>query len=241
MHGHVPINQFSTDTKNTQYYLKKKELNCDTLLTNQINCIYYKSTYNVCTHTYTRTHKEASICVYYIYCGMCVHCPSSSSSRCWSSPLLLRFWLPRQQNTKYKKKKLYFFSLPRSFLLAALYLFGFSACGLVSASVSLASSLACFVHFYAFALFVISLSAISILALSHAVAAVLALSLSPPPLTLPLIIHWTNDCAPLCPTHTHTHKNTSLFFTTPLFTLLTLSLHTLWTICTTTLRTIPTA
>lgn len=53
----------------------------------------------MCAHT----HKEASICVYYIYCGMCVHCPSSSS-RCWSSPLLLRFWLPRQQNTKYKKK-----------------------------------------------------------------------------------------------------------------------------------------
>lgn len=135
MHEHVPINQFSTDTKNTQYYLKKKELNCDTLLTNQINCIYYKSTYNVCTHIPTHTHKEASICVYYIYCGMCVHCPSSSS-RCWSSPLLLRFWLPRQQNTKYKKKKLYFFSLPRSFLLAALYLFGFSACGLVSVSLS---------------------------------------------------------------------------------------------------------
>lgn len=62
MHEHVPINQFSTDTKNTQYYLKKKELNCDTLLTNQINCIYYKSTYNVCTHTQRGIH----MCVLYL-------------------------------------------------------------------------------------------------------------------------------------------------------------------------------
>lgn len=30
-----------------------KELNCDTLLTNQINCIYYKSTYKVCTRMQT--------------------------------------------------------------------------------------------------------------------------------------------------------------------------------------------
>lgn len=156
----------------------------------------------MCAHTYPHAHKEASICVYYIYCGMCVHCPSSSS-RCWSSPLLLRFWLPRQQNKKYKKKSCI------SSLCLALF-FSLLSISLVfrpavsSLSLSLASSLACFVHFYAFALFVISLSAISTLALSHAVAAVLALSLSPP-LTLPLIIHWTNDCAPLCPTHIQKH------------------------------------
>lgn len=188
MHGHVPINQFSTDTKNTQYYLKKKkELNCDTLLTNQINCIYYKSTYNVCTHTHTHTKRHPYVCTISIAVCACI-----ARRRRLLDVGALRFCFAfgcpanKIRNTK---KKLYFFSLPRSFLLAALYLFGFSACGLVSASVSLASSLACFVHFYAFALFVISLSAISILALSHAVAAVLALSLSPPPLTLPLIIH----------------------------------------------------
>lgn len=145
-----------------------KELNCDTLLTNQINCIYYKSTYIVCTrmqthiyiHTHTRIERRSymymclCVCVYYIYCGMCVHCPSS---RCWSSPLLLRFWLPRQQNTKYKKKVVFLLSASLFSSRCSLSLWFF---GLRSRLFSVWPSplLPCFVHFYAFALFVISLS-----------------------------------------------------------------------------------
>lgn len=159
----------------------------------------------MCTHTNTRIQRHPYVCTISIAVCACI------ARRLLLDVGALRFCFAfgcpanKIQNTK---KKLYFFSLPRSFLLAALYLFGFSACGLVS----LASSLACFVHFYAFALFVISLSAISTLALSHAVAAVLSLS---SPLTLPLIIHWTNDSAPLCPTQTQ--KHIPLLYHSPLF------------------------
>lgn len=175
----------------------------------------------MCAHTHA--HKEASICVYYIYCGMCVHCPSSSSSRCWSSPLLLRFWLPRQQNTKYKKKKK---KSCISSLCLALF-FSLLSISLVfrpavsSLPLSLSPLLLLALCTFMLLLYLLFRCPPYQFSLSRTLLPPFSLS-PPPPLTLPLIIHWTNDCAPLCPTHTH--KNTSLFFTTPLFTLLTHSL-----------------
>lgn len=217
MHEHVPINQFSTDTKNTQYYLKKKELNCDTLLTNQINCIYYKSTYNVCTHTNTRIQRHPYVCTISIAVCACI------ARRLLLDVGALRFCFAfgcpanKIQNTK---KKLYFFSLPRSFLLAALYLFGFSACGLVSVSLSPLLLLAlCTFMLLLYLLFrcppyQLSLSRTLLPPFSRSLRRLHCLS---------LFIERTT-ALPFAP---HRHKNTSLFFTTPLSSSLTLSPHSL--------------
>lgn len=192
----------------------------------------------MCAHTHA--HKEASICVYYIYCGMCVHCPSSSSSRCWSSPLLLRFWLPRQQNTKYKKKSCI------SSLCLALF---FSLLSISLVFRPAVSSLP------------LSLSPLLLLALCTFMLLLYLLFRCPPYqfslsrtllppfsrsrsrrrrlLCLSLFIERTT-ALPFAPhTHTKTHPSSSPLPSS--LCSLTLSLHTLWTICTTTLRTIPTA
>lgn len=139
--------------------------------------------------------------------------------------LLLRFWLPRQPN----KKKIVFSSLWLFFSLAVclsqcIFLSGFSACGrLFGVQPAFASScLLC--ALLCFALFVVSLSAHTTfaakLALSHAVAASHSYTVAHRLHCFSLFIERQRS---LVAPHIHTHTHTPL------------------TICTTTLRTIPTA
>lgn len=170
---------------------------------------------NLNTHTYTHTQSDVYMCVHYIYCGMCVHCPSS---RCWSSPLLLRFWLPRQQNTKYKKKVVFLLSaslFPSHCSLSSVFRPAVSSLLCIAlASPSMLCALLCFCFICYFVVrrshdvrHQLSLSRTLCAAAAATRLSSLALenSSEQPPLTLPLIIHWTNDNAPLCPTAlTHT-------------------------------------
>lgn len=154
---------------------------------------------------------------------MCVHCPSSSSSRCWSSPLLLRFWLPRQQNTKYKKKKVVFLlsaSLFSSRCSLSLWFFGLRSRLCLSLS-RLFSCLLCALLCFCFICYFV-VRHINSRSLARCCRRSRALALAA---AAYFASHYSLNERLRSPLpHTHTHKNTSLFFTTPLFTLLTLCL-----------------
>lgn len=183
----------------------------------------------MCAHTHTHAHKEASICVYYIYCGMCVHCPSSSSSRCWSSPLLLRFWLPRQQNTKYKKKKVVFLlsaSLFSSRCSLSLWFFGLRSRLCLSLS-RLFSCLLCALLCFCFICYFV-VRHINSRSLARCCRRSRALALAA---AAYFASHYSLNerlRSPLPHTHTHTQKHIPLLHHSPLHFAHSLSLSTLF-------------